>query len=127
MLSGGRSRDGWVMHIARAYCVEASRVVDIYQARALFFAQDEPRRRFQFLCSDDACRAANATRVTGVNYNKLVEDDRDRIIVKPHFCMNPETPHDAACEWVADSELWRRSVGRVRNQAGGAGHIISGI
>ena len=70
------------MHIARAYCVEADRVVDIYQARALFFAQDEPRRRFQFLCSDDACRVANATRVTGVNYDKLVEDERDRVVVK---------------------------------------------
>ena len=31
------------MHIARAYCVEEGRAVDIYQARALFFAQDEPR------------------------------------------------------------------------------------
>jgi hypothetical protein len=89
------------MHIARAYCAEAGKVVDIYQARALFFAQDEPRHRFEFLCSDDACRAANATRVTGVNYDKLVEDERDRVVVKPHFRMNPETPHDAACEWVA--------------------------
>jgi len=89
------------MHIARAYCVEAGKVVDIYQARALFFAQEEPRRRFQFLCSDDACRAANATRVTGVNYDKLVEDERDRVVVKPHFRMNPETPHNPGCEWVA--------------------------
>ncbi len=89
------------MHIARAYCAEAGKVVDIYQARALFFAQDEPRHRFEFLCSDDACRTANATRVTGVNYDKLVEDERDRVIVKPHFRMNPETPHSPACEWVA--------------------------
>jgi hypothetical protein len=90
----------FAMHIARAYCVEADRVVDICQARALFFAQDEPRRRFQFLCSDDACRIANATRVTGVNYDKLVEDERDRVVVKPHFRMNPETPHSAECEWL---------------------------
>jgi len=89
------------MHIARAYCIEAEKVVDIYQARALFFAQDEPRHRFQFLCSDDQCRASNATRVTGVNYDKLVEDERDRVIVKPHFRMNSETPHHRACEWVA--------------------------
>ena len=34
------------MRIARAYCVETERVIDIYQARALFFARDEPRRRF---------------------------------------------------------------------------------
>jgi hypothetical protein len=94
------------MPIARAYCVEAGKVVDIYQARALFFAQDEPRRRFQFLCSDDACRAANATRVTGVNYDKLVEDERDRVVVKPHFRMNPGTPHDPGCEWVARDRLF---------------------
>ena len=91
---------GLGMHIARAYCVEADRVVDIYQARALFFAQDEPRRRFQFLCSDDACRVANATRVTGVNYDKLVEDERNRVVVKPHFRMNQETPHSTECEWL---------------------------
>lgn len=89
------------MHIARAYCVEVGKVVDIYQARALFFAQEEPRRRFQFVCSDDVCRGANATRVTGVNYDKLVEDERDRVVVKPHFRMNPETRHSPACEWMA--------------------------
>ena len=88
------------VHIARAYCVESGKVVDIYQARALFFAQEEPRRRLEFLCSDDACRAASATRVTGVNYDKLVEDERDRVIVKPHFRVNPESPHSAGCEWV---------------------------
>ena len=91
----------FAMHIARAYCVDADRVVDIYQARALFFAQHEPRRRFQFLCSDAGCRVANATRVTGVNYDKLVEDERDRVVVKPHFRMNQETPHSTVCEWLA--------------------------
>ena len=93
------------MHIARAYCVEAEKVVDIYQARALFFAQDKPRGRFRFLCSDDACRGANATRVTGVNYDKLVEDERERVILKPHFRMNPETPHHPGCEWFARDRL----------------------
>jgi hypothetical protein len=97
------------MRIARAYCVEAGKAVDIYQARALFFAQDEPRRRFQFLCSDDACRAANATRVTGVNYDKLIEDERDRVVVKPHFRMNPETPHNPGCEWVDRERLFEAS------------------
>ena len=87
------------MHIARAYCVEEGKAVDIYQARALFFAQDEPRRRFEFLCSDDACRAARATKVTGVNYDKLVEQG-DRVVQKPHFRMNGESPHMAGCEWV---------------------------
>jgi hypothetical protein len=30
-------------------------------------AHDEPRRRFRFLCADDACRATNVVRVIGVN------------------------------------------------------------
>ena len=87
------------MHIARAYCVEADRIVDIYQARALFFAQDQPRRRFEFLCSDGICRAVNATRVTGVNYDKLVERG-DHIVQKPHFRANPHCSHIGECEWV---------------------------
>jgi hypothetical protein len=77
------------MPIARAYCVEADSVVDIYQARALFFAHDEPRRRFRFLCLEDACRATNVVRVIGVNHDKLVEDERDRLLFKPRFRMNP--------------------------------------
>lgn len=93
------------MHIGRAYCLEAERIVDIYQARALFFAQEVPRRRFHFRCSDDACRGPNATRVTGVNYDKLVEDGRDRIVVQPHFRMNQETPHSPECEWVARERI----------------------
>jgi len=109
------------MHIARAYCVEAEKVVDIYQARALFFAQEEPRRRFQFLCSDDACRAANATRVTGVNYDKLVEDERDRVVVKPHFRMNPETPHHDACEWAARERAFEASEHSDEAPARGSG------
>jgi hypothetical protein len=94
------------MNIARAYCVEEGKVVDIYQARALFFAQDHPRRRFQFLCSDDGCRA-NATKVTGVNYDKLVEEG-DCIVVRPHFRMNPDSPHIDACQWVAREKAFQR-------------------
>jgi len=59
------------VHIERAYCMETGRVLNIYQARAVFFNQGEPRSRLEFLCSDDACRAQNATKVTGVNYDKL--------------------------------------------------------
>ena len=39
--------------------------------------------------------------MTGVNYDKLVEGERDRVVVKPHFRMNQETPHSSECEWVA--------------------------
>jgi len=40
-----------------------------------------------------------ATKVTGVNYDKLVKKG-DRIVQKPHFRMNGESPHIAECEWV---------------------------
>jgi hypothetical protein len=92
------------MHILRAYCVEVGRIVDIYQARALFFGQEKPRRRLQFRCSDDACRTAAATKVTAVNYDKLVVEG-DQIALKPHFRMNPQSLHIEACEWVA-REQW---------------------
>ena len=58
---------------ARVYCVVARKIVHIYQARASFLEQDEPRHRFQSLCWDPSCRSSHATRVTGVNYDKLVE------------------------------------------------------
>ena len=94
------------MHIARAYCVEADRVVDIYKARALFFAHDEPRRRFRFLCSDYACRATNVVRVIGVNHDKLVEDERAiAFFFNPRFRMNPETSRGAECEGVARERI----------------------
>lgn len=88
------------VHITRAYCVEAQQVVDIYQARALYFGLSEPRRRFEFLCSDDACRSARATRVTGVNYDKLLVEESDQIVQKPHFRANPDSPHIAECDWI---------------------------
>lgn len=84
------------MHIERAYCVELGRVTDIYEARDHFFSQTPPRRRFRFLCSDEACREANSTKVTGVNYDKLVEESDQ--YVKPHFRENTE--HIPECEWV---------------------------
>jgi hypothetical protein len=97
------------MHIARVYCVEAGKIVDIYQARALFFEQVEPRHRFQFLCSDPACRSTQATKVTGVNYDKLVEEG-DCIVQKPHFRMNSESPHIVSCEWVAQERASNGSI-----------------
>lgn len=93
-----------LMHILRAYCVEVGRVIDIYQARALFFGQEKPRHRLQFQCSDDACRAMAGTKVTAVNYDKLVAEG-DEIVLKPHFRMNPQSPHVEACEWVVRERL----------------------
>ena len=102
------SQDGGLtMHIARAYCVEAESIVDIYKARALFFAGDEPRVRFEFLCSDELCRASNATKVIGVNYDKLVEEG-DCFVQKPHFRTNAGCVHIDSCEWVAREREIRR-------------------
>jgi hypothetical protein len=84
------------MHIERALCVELSRIVDIYEARDCFFAQAPPRRRFNFLCSDEACRESSGTKVTGVNYDKLVEESEQ--YVRPHFREN--TKHITDCEWM---------------------------
>lgn len=72
------------------------KVVDIYEARDHFFRQQQPRRRFRFLCSDPACRGTNGTKVTGVNYDKLIEEND--FFLRPHYREN--TPHIATCEWV---------------------------
>ncbi|MCC6611635.1 MAG: hypothetical protein IT515_18435 [Burkholderiales bacterium] len=55
--------------------------------------------------------------MTGVNYDKLVEDERDRILVKPHFRMNPETPHSVGCEWVARERAEEAADARDREPA----------
>lgn len=84
------------MHIERAYCVELATIVDIYAARDHYFRQAPPRKRFEFLCSDEQCRATKGTKVTGVNYDKLVEETDQ--YVRPHFRENTE--HTPTCEWV---------------------------
>ena len=48
------------MRIGAAWCVELGRVVDGLQAKAAYFAQPEPRRRFTFLCSNERCRNERA-------------------------------------------------------------------
>ena len=105
------------MHIVHAYCVEAGCVFDIYRARAFFYALDEPRRRLTFLCSDDRCRKQNATKVTGVNYDKLVERG-DSFVLKPHFRANADSEHLATCEWSVSASRGEGEPGR----AGVAGH-----
>ena len=103
-----------VMHISRAYCVEAGTIVEIYRARARFFAQDEARCRFDFLCSDEFCRASSATKIVGVNYDKLVEEG-DCIAQKPQSAprgANTETPasglHKSASYCGSKPRTWAR-------------------
>lgn len=82
------------MRIYRAFCLEMGSATDIYQARDFFRSLPIPRKRFHFLCSDESCRALN-TQVTGVNYDKLVDNPH---FVKPHF--REKDQHLPNCEWV---------------------------
>ncbi len=56
--------------IALAYCVQLDRVISIASARREYFSQAEPRKRFDFLCSSEACRA-QGIKVSASNYDKL--------------------------------------------------------
>ncbi len=61
--------------IALAYCVQLERVISIASARREYFSQAEPRKRFDFLCSSEACRA-QGIKVSASNYDKLPQDTR---------------------------------------------------
>lgn len=86
------------MQILEAYCEELDEVLDIYGAKEAYFSLPEARRkRFVFLCSDELCRSTNAPRVTGVNYDKSVEESEK--YVQPHFKSNVQQPHGERCVW----------------------------
>lgn len=87
------------MEILEAYCFELDRVVDIYDAQNAFFALPENRRkRFNFGCSDNACRAEKKPKVSGVNYDKLSEETEK--YRQPHFRAPANNPHLDTCIWV---------------------------
>lgn len=87
------------MEILEAYCVELGKVVDIYDAQKAYFSMPENnRKRFTFRCSDDICRAEKNPLVSGVNYDKLVEEtEKYRQI---HFRAPTGNPHLETCVWV---------------------------
>lgn len=80
--------------MTEAYCVDLGCVVDIYKAREEFFSQDEPRKEYSFLCSDEECRNECSPRVTGVNYRS------EEYKVLPHFRENENHGHSETCYWV---------------------------
>lgn len=87
------------MEILEAYCEDLGRVVEIYEAQEEYFAQPAGnRRRFQFRCSDVACRAANNPLVVGVNYDKNAEES-DKY-QQPHFKSHTKHPHIDTCVWM---------------------------
>lgn len=87
------------MEILEAYCVELDKVVDIYEAQKAYFALSKNRRkRFNFRCSDDICREEKNPLVSGVNYDKLIEEsDKYRQI---HFRAPVGNPHLETCIWM---------------------------
>jgi hypothetical protein len=102
------------MQILEAYCVELDEVLDIYGAKEAYFYQPEARcKRLSFLCSDALCRSINAPRVTGVNYDKSVEESEK--YVQPHFKSSAKQPHAEQCVWK-QRELQRESISE--NQGG---------
>ncbi|MBP0943774.1 ATPase [Pseudomonas alliivorans] len=88
--------------ITRAFCVELQQEMSIAGARREYFSQEPPRKRFEFLCSNEACRAMGA-KVTGVRYDVKPQDNPT--FVAAHFRANPHYDHHADCEWVdADAD-----------------------
>lgn len=87
--------------ITRAFCVELQQELSIAAARREFFSQEEPRQRFEFLCSTPACRKLGA-KVTGVRYNVKPQDNPT--FVSAHFRANPHSDHHPDCEWIEDSD-----------------------
>lgn len=87
-----------MIKITRAYCVELDRLITIHEARRAFLSLEPPVDKFNFLCSDEKCRA-KGTRIIGVNYK---ESARESIkFVTAHFRLQDE--HQSDCEWVLPS------------------------
>ncbi|WKW33903.1 ATPase [Pseudomonas viridiflava] len=88
--------------ITRAFCVELQQEMSIAGARREYFSQELPRKRFEFLCSNEACRTMGA-KVTGVRYDVKPQDNPT--FVAAHFRANPHYDHHPDCEWVdADAD-----------------------
>ncbi|WP_285360043.1 ATPase [Pseudomonas sp. fls2-241-TYG-175] len=88
--------------ITRAFCVELQQEMSIAGARREYFSHEPPRKRFEFLCSNEACRTMGA-KVTGVRYDVKPQDNPT--FVAAHFRANPHYDHHPDCEWVdADAD-----------------------
>lgn len=96
--------------ITEAYCVELDSVVDIFEAHQEYFYQNEPRQRFNFLCSDDNCRSlAVPPEITGVNYSNEVYENM------PHFRRNPHHEHSPHCIWGTYNNLLNEIYANKQN------------
>ncbi|WP_373386595.1 ATPase [Pseudomonas alcaligenes] len=87
--------------ITRAYCVQLGEVLSITEARREFFSLPEPRRRFEFLCSNASCRDLPVKpEITAVNYDKHPNDTYRAA----HYRANDNFSHAPDCEWMIDEE-----------------------
>lgn len=85
--------------ISRAFCVELQEELSIAGARREYFSQEEPRQRFDFLCSTEPCRKLGA-KITGVRYDVKPQDNPT--FVSAHFRANPHYDHHPDCEWIEE-------------------------
>ena len=99
--------------IALAYCVQLERVISIASARREYFSQAEPRKRFDFLCSSEACRA-QGIKVSASNYDKLPQDTRKAA----HFSKFPHSTHLPDCEWFVEDDEDALRPGESAEEAG---------
>lgn len=108
-----------ILKIQRAYCLELDEVISIDTARCEYFSlEEDKRKRFNFLCSDEICRFHNGTgvRVTGINYDKLCGERTDgKSLIQPaHYRKNDN--HHPNCEWSINSKL-EESVKPLDNES----------
>lgn len=99
--------------IALAYCVQLDRVISIASARREYFSQAEPRKRFDFLCSSEGCRA-QGIKVSASNYDKLPQDTRKAA----HFSKFPHSTHLSDCEWFVEEDEDALRPGESAEDAG---------
>lgn len=87
------------MEISEAYCKDLGRIIEVYEAQEEYFTQPAgSRHRFEFRCSDNACRTENNPLVVGVNYDKNAEES-DKY-QQPHFKSHTNHPHIDPCKWM---------------------------
>ena len=87
------------VRITRAHCVQLGEVLSITEARREFFSLPEPRRRFEFLCSNASCRDLPIKpEITAVNYHRHPNDT----YLAAHYRDNEKYTHAPDCEWMID-------------------------
>lgn len=79
-----------------AYSETHKRIIDLEQARTLFFSQTGTRKRFIFRCGDPECRKVRNPLIIGVGYDKPLGTAHQ----SPNFRENHAYPHIDTCTWV---------------------------